>query len=85
MNFKDSLFSNKLIIQPFEPVEILYKDIKSGKIELHAGAINFIYGNCGKEFNGFKIDLNDFIVKFVKNKEYYNIEKALKEEEKKFL
>lgn len=37
MNFEDHLFSNKLIIQPFNPVEILYKDIEPEKIELHAG------------------------------------------------
>lgn len=64
----------KLFLRASCPVEIVFKEIKSNNITACAGLTNFVFGNCkttDDNFNGLKVDIEDFSVYF-KHHENYN-------------
>lgn len=89
-NFNNGLATFKFKLKIFNPVEIFFSDIHSeeGNITAFAGLTNFIFEGCQTIVNPrdfTKVELEDFIVYFIKNENYEDIKELLDKEKEDIL
>lgn len=78
----------KLGLTSFKPVELVFKEIKSGDIRAYAGLTNFVFKGCEtivNSYDGFKVSLNGFDVFFIQNENYKQKLDSLKKEDNSIL
>jgi len=72
LNWEERSMTFKLLMKSFEPVEIIFKDIKNEKMKVGIGLTNFVFKEPKetKADDGFTVDLKDFSIDFRPHENY---------------